>query len=62
MDMAHPNFVEKTFIGGSKTAKFVNVFSLESFPLYGNNLSEKLLLYASNFVGTLVGIKFPKQP
>ena len=33
--MAHPNFVEKTFTGGSKTAKFVNAFSLESFPLYG---------------------------
>ena len=31
---AHPNFVEKTFAGGSKTAKFVNVFSLESFVLY----------------------------
>ena len=33
--MARPNFVEKTFAGGSKTAKFVKVFSLESFPLYG---------------------------
>ena len=33
--MARPNFEEKTFVGGSKTAKFVNVFSLESFPLYG---------------------------
>ena len=32
--MAHPNFVEKSFVGGSKTAKFVKVFSLESFPLY----------------------------
>ena len=32
--MAHPNFVEKTFAGGSKTANFVNVFSLERFPLY----------------------------
>ena len=32
--MARPNFVEKTFMGGSKTMKFVNVFSLESFPLY----------------------------
>ena len=35
MAMACTNFVEKTFTGGSKTAKFVNVFSLESFPLYG---------------------------
>ena len=33
--MACPNFVEKTFAGGSKTAKFVKVFSLECFPLYG---------------------------
>ena len=33
--MARPNFVEKTFAGDSKTAKFVKVFSLESFPLYG---------------------------
>ena len=32
---AHPNFVEKTFVGGSKTVKFVNVFSLECFVLYG---------------------------
>ena len=32
---AHPSFVEKTFVGGSKTVKFVNVFSLESFVLYG---------------------------
>ena len=36
--MACPNFEEKTFAGGSKTAKFVNVFSLESFPLYGNSI------------------------
>ena len=33
--MAHPNFVEKIFMGGSETVKFVKVFSLESFPLYG---------------------------
>ena len=33
--MAHPNFEEKTFVGGSKATKFVNVFSLELFPLYG---------------------------
>ena len=26
-----PNFVEKTFVGGSKSTKFVNVFSLENF-------------------------------
>ena len=33
--MARPNFEEKTFMDGPKTMKFVNVFSLESFPLYG---------------------------
>ena len=33
--MARQNFVEKTFMGGSKTAKFVKVFSLKSFLLYG---------------------------
>ena len=32
---AHPNFMEKTFAGGSKTVKFVNIFSLVSFALYG---------------------------
>ena len=30
------NFVEKTFVGGSKIAKFMSVFSLETFPLYCN--------------------------
>ena len=30
-----PNFVEKTFTGDSKSTKFVNVFSLKSFLLYG---------------------------
>ena len=34
--MARPNFMEKTFAVGSITTKLVNVFSLESFPLYGN--------------------------
>ena len=29
--MACPNIVEKTFAGGSKTAKFMSVISLESF-------------------------------
>ena len=30
-----PNFVEKTFMNNHKTVKFMKVFSLESFPLYG---------------------------
>ena len=34
MGTARPNFEKKTFTGG-KTMKFVNVFSLKSFPLYG---------------------------
>ena len=29
-----PNFAEKTFTNSHKTAKFANVFSLKSFPLY----------------------------
>ena len=29
------NFVEKVFTNSNKTSKFVKVFSLESFPLYG---------------------------
>ena len=32
--MARPNFVEKTFMSGSGTAKFVEVFSLKNFSLY----------------------------
>ena len=36
MDMAHLNFTEKIIMGvGSKTAKFMNVFSHEKSPLYG---------------------------
>ena len=35
--MACPNFREKIFTGGSKTAKFVNIFSLESFALYNSD-------------------------
>ena len=31
-----PNFAEKTFTNSHKTAKFTKIFSLESFPLYGN--------------------------
>ena len=37
MGMVRPNFMEKSFAGGSKTVKFVNVFSLESFLCYKNN-------------------------
>ena len=33
-DTTPPNFVEKTFTNSHKTAKFVKVFSLKSFPLY----------------------------
>lgn len=36
MGGACPNIVEKTFVDGSQTAKFVNVFFLKSFPLCGN--------------------------
>ena len=33
-------FHEKTFANSHKTAKFTKVFSLESFPLYGNKARE----------------------
>ena len=42
--MARPNSVEKTYVGGSKTTKFVNVFSLESFVLYSTSLTTTVLL------------------
>ena len=38
--MARPTFMEKTFMGGSKTAKFMKVFSLENFPLYSMHNTE----------------------
>ena len=34
-DTTPPNFTEKTFANSHKTAKFMKVFSLKSFPLYG---------------------------
>ena len=39
-----PNFAEKTFAYSRKTAKFAKVFSLESFPLYGNRSIFSILL------------------
>ena len=39
MGTACPNFVEKTFADGSKPTKFMNVFSLKSFLLYGININ-----------------------
>ena len=36
-DATPPNFMEKTFANSHKTAKFVKVFSLESFPLYNTH-------------------------
>ena len=43
-DAMPPNFTEKTFANSYKILKFAEVFSLESFPLYGicYNGSEKL--------------------
>ena len=35
-DATLPNFTEKTVANSHKTTKFAKVFSLESFPLYGN--------------------------
>ena len=44
MGTACPKFVEKAFAGGSKTAKFVNVFFLKSFLLYGMQLDFVLMV------------------
>ena len=38
-DATPPKFVEKTFVSSHKTSKFVKVFSLKSFPLYGIHVS-----------------------
>ena len=51
MGAAHPNFMEKTFTGGSKTAKYVNVFSLENFPLYVTLTPTALLNSPKNVSG-----------
>ena len=54
--MARPNIEEKTFAGGSKAMKFVNVFSLESFPLYGSShkqLHHNYTLYCNTASFTL---------
>ena len=50
--MARPSFVEKTFTGGSKTVKFVNIFSLESLVLYSTAFS--VIKCSDCFVGDTV--------
>ena len=35
--LAMPLFAEKTFTDVTRSTKFAKVFSLESFPLYGNS-------------------------
>ena len=42
-----PNFAEKTFMNSHKTTKFAEVFSLETFSLYGT-LSMKIASYCTN--------------
>ena len=37
-DVTYPNFLEKTFANSHKTTKFAKLFSLESFPIYGESL------------------------
>ena len=41
---AHAMFAKKTFTNGLRSAKFSKVFSLESFPLYGNMRCTKLMI------------------
>ena len=52
--MSCPNFMEKTFVDGSETMKFMTVFSFDSFLLYGiltRNLLNVDFLYA--YIGLL---------
>ena len=37
-NVMYPNFLEKTFANSHKATKFVKLFSLESFPIYGESL------------------------
>ena len=46
MGVAYLNFVVRTFAGGCKITKFVKVFSLESFLLYGNYCDQSTILTA----------------
>ena len=39
--------MEKTFADGGKIAKFVKVFSLKSFPLYGTIVHQVMYVTAS---------------
>ena len=43
--------MKKTFTGGSKTEKFVNVFSLESFALYGTYLLGSIIIITTHRYG-----------
>ena len=46
-DTTPPNFTKKTFTDSHKTAKFVKVFSLKSFPLYDTECSRHNYLAAT---------------
>ena len=67
--MAYPNFMEKTFVGGSKITKFMKIFSLESFPLYGMTLEPETSYYLGTFLESVslvpsisgISIGGPKQ-
>ena len=51
---ATPIFVEKTFTNGIRFAKFMKVFFLESFPLYGNRLISEINCTLVHFRSTEV--------
>ena len=53
-DAMPPNFAEKTFVNSYKTSKFVKVFSLESFPLYGLYLVIGSVRYIVDVEGCLL--------
>ena len=44
-----PNFTEKTFENSHKTVKFAEVFSLKSFPLYGNNICLNYMYFHNSY-------------
>ena len=56
-DATLPNFLEKNFVNSHKTAKFMKIFSLESFLLYG--MFSYLALIGHITSGLQLGMKEP---
>jgi len=60
-DTMPQNFAEKTFTNSHKTAKFVKVFSLESFLLYGICAHKFVLHYSGTSENGLPLLRKPPQ-